>query len=312
MDNQALLKEALQLMELRHFDQALPLLKKLAKKNQVDSLYHLGYLAFHGYAMEKNPKLAFESLQKAALELHVKAMYYLGRCYEQGFGVEQNYEKAMEYYTAAGTKGYDDAILRAAFIHDQGYLGNRKRQVALQMYVELSKKNHPYATYQIGMAYLHGDGVQKSAENAYSWLNKALSLGSVDAMNQFRVLGNKSKDDHRSKEDVFVIGKKYYEEEDYLASMVYLEIASQEGIIEAYLLLARALLKAQKDLSKAFEYFLKAANHNHSEAMMEVAHAYEAGLGVPSSALQAAFWLEKALKEAHPRAQAELRQLRGY
>lgn len=312
MDHQALLKEALQFMELRHYEDALPLVKKLAKKNQVDCLYHLGYLAFHGYAMEKNAKLAFESFQKAALEVHVGAMYYLGRCFEQGFGTDQNYEKAMEYYTAAGAKGNDEAVLRAAFIHDQGLLGNRKRQVALQMYVDLSKKNHPYATYQIGMAYLSGDGVQKSVEHAYSWLNKALSLGSVDAMNQFRLLGTKSKTDHRSKEDLFVVGKSRYEEKDYLQSLVYLEVAAQEGIIEAYVLLARAIREAKKDEVKAFELFLKAANHNHSDAMMEVAFAYEHGLGVPSSALQAAFWLEKALKEQHPKAANELRQLRGY
>ena len=312
MDNESSRKEALQQMELRQYDKALPVIKKLAKKKDVECLFQLGYLSFHGYAMEKNPSLAFESFQKAALELHVGAMYYLGRCYELGFGIPQDYSKALEYYTTAAQKGSDDAMVRTALIHDQGFLGKRNRNQALQLYVELSKKNHPFAMYQIGLAYLNGDGVQKSAEHAFSWLNKALSAGSVEAMNQFRVLQTKSKNDHRSKEDIFIIGKNLFLDKEYQNCIIYLEIAAQEGIIEAYLLLAKAILEVKQDAKKAFELYLKAANLNHRDAMMEVAITYEQGLGVPSSALQAAFWYERAMKENHPHAKSELTALRGY
>jgi uncharacterized protein len=312
LDQQALLKETLQLIDLRQYEKALPGLKKLVKKNDVLAMYHLGVMSYHGYGMEKNANQAFSLLQKAALELHAGAMYYLGKLYEEGCGIAQNFEKAVEYYTAAGLKGNDDAIVRSAEIFDSGKLGERKRQLALELYVELSKKNHPYATYQIGMAYLQGDGVQKSAENAYSWLNKALSLGSIDAMNRFRLIGTKSKNDARSKEDIYIIGKNLVRESKYTQATIYLEIASTEGILDAYLLLAECIEHTTKDLKRAFDLYYKAASLGNPEAMFSLAICYESGIGVSSSAIQAAKWFEKAANEHHVQAKQELVQLRGY
>jgi uncharacterized protein len=265
--------------------------------------------------MDKSSSLAFDSFQKAALELHIGAMFWLGRMYEEGIGTTQNYAKAVEYYSAAGTKGNDDAVVRTAEIYDQGLIGERKRQIALELFVELSKKNHPYATYMIGMAYLNGDGVQKSAEHAFSWLNKALLSGSVDAMNRFRLIGTKSKSDARSTEDVYAIGKNLAVGGKPKTALIYLEIASQEGIVEANLLLAKEYetgTYGSVDHKKCFDYVKKAALQNHPEALFWMARKTERGEGTPSSAIQAAQAYERAANLGHALAKSELAILRGY
>lgn len=289
------------------------MLLKLAKKGSTEARFRVGWMAYHGQGTDKNPKMAFSMFQEAALELHAGAMYWLGRLYEEGFGVARDYQKSVEYYSAAGAKGQDDAVVRMAEIYDQGLLGDRRRSLALELFVELAKKNHPYATYMIGMAYLNGDGVQKSAEHAFSWLNKALSLGSVDAMNRFRLLGTKSKTDARSKDDVFAIGKSLAESGKTKASAVYLEIAAMEGILEAYLLLAdQAMKDPTPNLKRTVDLLEKAASFDHPEALFRLAKHYEEGLGVASSAVKAYELYERASRLNHPSAPSELKTLRGY
>ncbi|MCK7484866.1 MAG: SEL1-like repeat protein [Bacillus subtilis] len=315
MDQNQAIVDALRDYDLRQYEKALPTIKKMAKKGDIECMYRLGLMSYHGQGMDKNPLVAFDSFQKAALELHVGAMYWLGRLYEEGFGTTQNYVKAVEYYTAAGTKGNDEAIVRTAEIYDQGLIGERKRQNALELFVELSKKNHPYATYMIGMAYLNGDGVQKSAEHAFSWLNKALLNGSVDAMNRFRLIGTKSKSDARSTEDIFVLGKNLALSKKSKNAQIYLEIASQEGVVEANLLLAKEYESGTLgsiDHKKCVEYLNKAAIQNHPEALFLLAKKIEKGEGAPSSAIEAAQYFERAAALGHPASKIELTQLRGY
>lgn len=315
MDKETLYGEGIRYHDSRQFDKAYPILIKYAKKGDIEACFRIGQMAYFGQPAERNPKLAFQMFQTAALELHPDAMYWLGRLYEEGFGIAKDYSKAVEYYTAAGAKGQEDAIVRTAEIYDQGLLGERKRSTALELFVELAKKNHPYATYMIGMAYLNGDGVQKSAEHAFSWLNKALSIGSVDAMNRFRLLGTKSKTDARSKDDIFAIGKHMFESKKGRQASVYLEIAAQEGVLEGYLLLAELALEgsdASRNPKRACELLEKAAGFDHPEALFRLAMHYEAGDGVASSAIKAAELFEKASKLNHPQAIRELAQLRGY
>lgn len=315
MDQDALRTEGIRYHDSRQYDKAYPILFKLAKKGDVEARFRVGQMAYFGQPSEKNPKLAFQMLQEAALELHPGAMYWLGRLYEEGFGVACDYAKAVEYYSAAGAKGQEDAIVRTAEIYDQGLLGERKRATALELFVELAKKNHPYATYMIGMAYLNGDGVQKSAEHAFSWLNKALANGSVDAMNRFRLLGTKSKTDARTKDDIFAIGKSLYESNKPRQAAVYLEISAQEGVLEGYLLLADLALQgegARRNPKRACELLEKAAAFDHPEAVFRLAKHIEEGDGAPSSAVRAAELYERAAQLGHPLAGRELALLRGY
>ena len=50
----------------------------------------------------------------------------------------------------------------------------------------------------------------------------------------------------------------------------------------------------EKDLTKAFELNLKAANSGDSSAMFNVGKKYEMGIGIDKDTSKANYWLEKS------------------
>jgi len=316
MDQEALINEAVRLYEIRQYESALPTFRKYAKKGDKIALLHLGKMAFFGQGMKKDPSLAYDCFYKAAIELDIESVYMVGRCFEEGFGVEQNLEKAFEYYCASSVRGSIDGQLKEALCYEEGIGVTQNEQKALTIFVDLSKRyNHPYATFRIGKAYLDGQGVQKSPENAFSWLNKALLLGSTDAMNQFRLIGTKSKRDDRTLQDIEAIGNDLFRSDRPADAIIFLQIAVNEGSIKAILLLEEAYREGRgvSQSSKiAFDYAFKGAQANDLEAMFRLGQKYELGNGVSSSFTKAAFWYENAAKLGHENAKNRLKAIRGY
>ncbi|MDD3842163.1 MAG: tetratricopeptide repeat protein [Candidatus Izemoplasmatales bacterium] len=316
MDQESLIKEAVRMYEIRHYESALPIFRKFAKKGDRVALCYLGKMAFFGQGMKKDPSLAYDSFYKAAIELDIEAVYMVGRCLEEGYGIGQNLEKAFEYYSASSVRGSVEGQLKEALCYEEGVGVPQNEQKALTIFVELSKKfNHPYATFRIGMAYLNGQGVQKSPENAFSWLNKALLLGSTDAMNQFRLIGTKSKKDDRTLSNIETIGIDLFNGDRPKDAIIYLQIAANEGSIKALQLLEIAYHEGKgvpKASKTAFDYALKGAQANDPEAMFCLGKKYELGDGVPSSFTKAAFWYELASDKNLSEAKINLKGIRGY
>ncbi|MBU1144395.1 MAG: sel1 repeat family protein [Firmicutes bacterium] len=315
MEKETQFSEALHAYEVRHFEQAFTMFSKLAKKKDLNSIYYLGLMYFSGLGAKQNSKEAFRLFSIAAIELHTEAIYMLGRCYEEASGVEENLKQAFEYYTASALQGSKDGALKVAEFYELGKGIPYNLSLALTTYVELAKKDHPYAMYKIGMAYFTGNGIKKSWESAHSWLNKALTNGSIDAMNQFRLMGSTSKTDFRETKDIMRIGIDLFESNRVNDSIIYFEIAAKEGNGLAYRYLSDAYFNGKgvkKSLETAFEYLSKAANLKDPSAMYTLGKRYETGEGTPSSFTKAAKWYEAASLLGYELAKIELKGIRGY
>lgn len=309
------LETAVREYESRHYQDSYPLFRKLARKNDKEALYYLGLHLYYGRGVAKNEAEAFSLFSKAAIELHPGAIMMLGRAHEEGKGVAKNLKQAYEYYVAASHQGNQDAALKLAEFYEKGIVVEQSYPKALEYYVDLAKRDNAYAMYQIGKAYFLGQGLKKNLESSYSWFNKALSKGSVDAMNYFRLIGTKSARDFRETQSLYTIAKDYYASEEPENAIIYFEIAAREGIIRAYRDLSEAYKEArgvELSLPKAFEYMLKAAENKDVEAMIAVAKKYEAGEGVESSYIKAEKWYLEAAKAGDQAAKAEILALRGY
>jgi len=315
METEERLIEAVKLYDVKQFDKALPLLKKMAKKNDPKANYYLGMMAFNGLGMKKDLDLAFESFNKSALELEPSGIHMMGICYLNGLGVQKNDAKAFEYFQTAAERNHHDALLKVAECYEIGIGVAKNEPKALKIYAELAKNEDAFSAYRIGMAYLEGKGVTKSAESAFTWLNKALSYGSIDAMNRFRFIGTKSKTDARSTQVMYTIGEELLQSDHPKDAMIYLEIAANEGHLIAYQLLVKAYdegIGCLKDPKKAFDYCLKAAELGDALSMFRLAYKYEMGIGVDSSFIKAAKWYELSKNAGYPEASAALNSLRGY
>ncbi|MFA5006386.1 MAG: tetratricopeptide repeat protein [Candidatus Izemoplasmatales bacterium] len=315
MERDPILTEAIKAYEVRQYDKALSLLRRLARKNDPEALYYLGMIHYENHAGKPDPVFAFDCFRRSAMELEVRSLYMCGRCYEEGSGVEKDLAKAYEYYAAGSAKGDPEAALKEAECLETGKGIARNEQKALAIYVELSKRQNPYATYRIGMAYLEGRGVARSPESAFSWLNKALALGSADAMNQFRLIGTKSKTDARSTADIAQIGRELFRSDRPERAIPYLLIAAAENDAASVRLLQEAAESGRgmkQDAKVAFEYAQRGAAMLDPVSMLSLGRKYEAGDGVRSSALSAASWYAKAAQAGSAEAAAELVALRGY
>jgi len=92
----------------------------------------------------------------------------------------------------------------------------------------------------------------------------------------------------------------HYKAESYLVALKECEIAAKQDIPEAQWVLAHIyrynLTKQGEDLSKAFAWYLAAAELGHVEAMREVGTAYLFETGVNKDYQKAYHWLSKAAK----------------
>lgn len=315
MSENNLLETAIREYETRHYQKSYPVFRKLAKKNVKEALYYLGLHHFYGRGVQKNEAEAFSLFSKAAIELHAGATQMLGKCYEEGKGVAKNLKQAYEYYVAASHQGNQDASLKLAEFYEKGIVVEQSFPKALEYYVDLAKYDNAYAMYRIGKAYFLGQGLKKNLEASHSWFNKALSKGSVDAMNYFRLIGTKSARDIRETQSLYTIAKSYYQSDEPENAIIYFEIAAREGINEAYRDLSEAYKEGRGvEMSpiKAFENMLKGAEKGDQQAMIAVAKKYEAGDGVESSYIKAEKWYLEAAKNGNATAKAELFSLRGY
>lgn len=308
------LKDAVIQYEVRQYDRALSTFKKYAKQSDGLALYYLGLMNYYGQEVKPNLKEAFNLFTKAQVERNVDATYMLGKMYQMGDYVGVDLEKAFAYYSAAFHDQHLEAGICVAEFYEKGLIEPVNYQKALETYVECAKKDHPYALYKIGLAYLTGQGIKKSIESAHLWLNKALQQGSVDAMNQFRVIGTKSQTDHRSTQEIYSIAKDLFNQKKYEDSIIYFEIAQKEGEVEALRYLAEIYqsgLGVHNSKEKSFYYLHLASDKGDSEAMYLLGKKIEAGDGCPSSYTKAEYYYLKASSLGHALAQKEAILIRG-
>ncbi len=113
-------------------------------------------------------------MQKAALGGIVPSLHNLANAYAEGRGVEQSFQKARMYYEAAVE--VEDPL--ACFTLGQWYYNGKgglpvDKSKAFELQLKAAEREHPFAMFNIGTAYLTSDGVPQNYEQAQYWLWKA-------------------------------------------------------------------------------------------------------------------------------------------
>jgi TPR repeat protein len=300
--------------KVKNYKNAFLAFKKLAK-TQTEAAHYLGLMYYYGYSTSKDYNQAYKYFKQAWEGLYPDAIYMLGVMCEFGRGVEKNLNQAFEYYQAAAKNESVFALLKVAKFYEEGTVVKKSLKTAIEIYVSLTKLKNAYAMYKIGTFYLEGKGLKKSLDNAYTWLNKALASGSIEAMNYFRFLGSKSKNDIRSKEEIYLAAISYIKNKNYEDSITLLEIAAKEKHLQAIITLSNAYLKGhgvKTSAKKSFQTLLKYKDINSPKLDYLIGKKYEEGEGVNSSFIKAVLFYNLAAKEEYDLALTALREIRGY
>lgn len=152
-----------------------------AERGDMGAMTTLGGLHYYGgYGIEPNEQRAREVLQRAANAEHGEAHGMLGHLAMR----ERKNETAIIHfrYSAAKNDKIGHYALGMIFLH--GILGMNQDYSKAAMHFTLAtedKKQHAGASFQLGLLYWKGRGVEKNYSRAFSLFMRAAKLGNIQA-----------------------------------------------------------------------------------------------------------------------------------
>ena len=155
---------------------ALGYLRDAANNNYAEAQYELGNYYLMGKAENADYTKAIKWYRAAAEQQHVRAMVALGKIlYEGEGGIKPRPDEARHFLSLAAEYGDADAIqgLRKISNHTQSSARNSASVTAFHAQLNDAASGHIPSQYEVGMAYLKGNGVDMDAELAAKWLRRA-------------------------------------------------------------------------------------------------------------------------------------------
>ena len=291
-------------------------LSKAAEKNHLDSQYELANYYLKGNANKRQYAKAAEWYQKAAKRGHVRSQFELGKLLYEGHGILQNHTEALNLINEAAESGLLEA---SNFLDNLNEKPTGKTKPTLAVSNERDSdiesdlnftlgdsSDETLDHYQLGIAYLTGEGKEKNIFEASKQFELAANAGHGKAQYQLAKLYEQG------------IGVK---QSDKL-HLQWLEKAAKAGVISAARDLKTIKMKekleigtpndndpdtqyslgmkylkgdtADKDPIKASKLLFKAADQNQSKAQYQLGVMYEKGIGFDKDADKARKWYQKA------------------
>jgi len=123
----------------------------------------------------------FDSQMRLATQGNPEAQFKVGEMYETGFGVEQDKKEAIYWTTRSANQKYETARFKLLYwdLEKRGLSGKNKTK--LDGLNQMAKQGNAQAQYYLGKMYAHGVGINKNLDVAIDWLNKAASVGVLEA-----------------------------------------------------------------------------------------------------------------------------------
>lgn len=263
---------------------AYELMKWSADKGYADAQYNMAgaYLVGDNYNLQQNIEKGISYLKLAAEQRDSYAMRMLGKYHLTGdYGIQKSNKKAFYYLSEAAKGDNMNALFEVSDLYYFG-VGTRKSiKKAIECCKAAADKGHPEAQYSMWLHFCD-DEAKISYEEAYGYLMSAARTGLKEANNY--------------------LGKIFYADECFDEAFHYFEFAADKGCIDAMFRLGECYFYGEgteKNLEKAFELYIKAAEYHHDAATYCVALCYDYGYGTQKNKKLAFEWYKKAARLGH-------------
>ena len=245
IDEKQSAKEQYELGEIfynsENYDEAEKWYQKAADQGLADAKEKLKKVKKSSVAIAKATSVVIDEKQSA------KEQYELGK----KFYDYKNYVDAVKYYRIAADQGNMDA------------------------------------QYALGHCYYYGQGVVKDHGEAVKWYQKAADQGLADAKEKLKKVKKSSVaikkvssiavekassiivDEKQSAKEQYELGKKFYNQKNYVDAVKYYRIAAGQGIMDAQYSLGYCYEFGQgveKDDKEAMKWYQRAANQGYKHA----------------------------------------------
>lgn len=214
---------------------------KSAEQGSASAQFCIGYYYASGYGVKKDLNQAFEWYSRAAEQNNSAALNNLANCYEHGKGTLVDLTKAVHYYEEAAKLGNTTAQKNLAICYKNGTGVNIDPSKVFFWTLEAAKRSDQDAKRKTAYYFLKGYGTNRSNEESLLWYAKYYfrRIDICNANQAFNILVEKGKDDDA--QALYIAGK-----------------CMQYGIA------------TDKNITKAFSYFEKAADLGHVESMIKL------------------------------------------
>ncbi len=152
-----------------------------ANQEYTSAQYNLGVIYQNGTGVERNYELALKYYILAADQSHARAQYNLGLMYSKGHGVKENSEEALKWFTRAAAQEHTLAksIINKAFETMRDVVKNGIE--SFEYFKIIAELGDQKIHYNLGMIYLHAQGVDRDDYEAHKWFTMAAEQGCTAA-----------------------------------------------------------------------------------------------------------------------------------
>jgi TPR repeat protein len=262
-----------------------------AERGSAAAAHNLAGIYLSGVLGAPNFKKALELLNQAAESSLVDSFVSLGYIYLNGLGVDKDSGKSLEYFKRAAESGSIEGKYRYAESVLKNSKDSEQLKTALLYVQDAGKASYPPALHAIGGMLGSGLFVQKNIQKSIEYYEMAASGGYAEstlALAEIYLNGNEVARD---------LGKT---KKWYVKSA---ELGSASSYYALGYILTNQKSPASEDLSKGYQYYLKAANMWHEKAQTELAKLLYLGKGTKKDPQQSMKWLNLAAssgnEEAH-------------
>ncbi|MDO6564569.1 tetratricopeptide repeat protein [Amphritea sp. 1_MG-2023] len=232
----------------------------------------------------KEPELSEAFLQAAP---RIK-LYMAYAEYKMG-----HHELARMMWRATGGSGRAEALFNLGNLSVQGLSVEKNITEAVSLYSEAGRLGSRSAAYQLGLLYLHHPDLN-DATKARHWLSVAAIDGDEDAAERLATLSRdeQSDDPLRAVEALLIQGETG-------AAIQHLQqlVESDPVNLTAATRLAwlyESGLGVERDISRAAQLFMRAAEGGNAEAQYALSVMYQTGVGQVQNRVLADLWLHRA------------------
>ena len=292
--------------------------------------YELGVQAYQSGQFEA----ARQYWEQAVNEGNASAAYNLGIALSKGLGGSVDERRAVSLFKRAATAGLGQAAHRLALAYYSGKGVAQNKQKALQWWQRAADQGHARARYNLAAMQWNGDGVEQDQKHALTLFNQAAAAGNARAQaflesvqavtksqsypdNDTRIpdLGAETlaNDPNQAGNDFLHSARSAYTQQDYATALHDWQQAAGAGSGRALYELAhlyQAGLGVNADPQRAFEYIQKAANNGFAAAQFEMGRYYIDGSQTGKNDTLALYWMQSAADQNHDEAQNYIDQLR--
>jgi TPR repeat protein len=255
---------------------ALEWFTKAARQNHIAAQNKLGVMYYYGYGTTQDYAAAAQWFQRASVSDN-DAAYNLAYMLQHGQGVQQDYAWALQLYTKLVQSGYTDAVYGLGNMYYYGEGVTQDYAAAFDLFRQAAEDDHPDAQFSLAYMLLNGQGTAKSTAQAVRWLEKAVSGGSLEALNLLGVISLEGKNYRNAARYFRAAADKNHPE-----ALHYMGVINEEGY------------GVSQNYPEAVKYYQKAAQLNHVEAKYRLGVMYEEGKGVQQDYTLAVQWYQQA------------------